>query len=179
MHEPTLDNYYRYANLVKAGCEVLPPQYSPAGTKPYEPLIMYNQHSPFMPYSEPVMGNALTTLSLVVDQEDDLLSGMDLDEHKVLFNVLKTIVGNCHNYPHTHMSRWAVNVKPTSTIGTITMEIRTVCYANSQGCLPAKTVLFTMPSSLAKEVKVRLDDLALSCRQALNRGLPPNARWSE
>ena len=28
MHEPTLDNYYRYANLVKAGCEVLPPQYS-------------------------------------------------------------------------------------------------------------------------------------------------------
>lgn len=125
------------------------------------------------------MSQALMTVSLVVDQGDEPLSDLNLDDHKVLLNVLRVISSSCHNYPYTNLSRWLVAIRPTSTIGQVSLEVVTVCYGATQGVLPRKTVVFTMGSTMANDIKYIMDNIAMSSCQALNRSLPPNARWED
>ncbi len=138
---------------------------------------MYNSNSPYIPYNEAVVSQALMTVSLVVDQGDEPIEGLSIETHQVLLLILRAIASSCHNYPYTNMSRWFLAVKPTSTIGQVNLEIVTVCYGNTQGALAEKVVPILVSSPLAHEVKAIIDDLAMSCCQALNRTLPVNARW--
>ena len=139
---------------------------------------MYNDKSTYLPYNEALFAQALITMSLVVDYDEPAPHGMTDEDCAVLQKMLRNLANMCHNYPHTNLSRWMLEVEAMPTIGLVRVVLHAACYTQCIGLQPRKSVAFELSSVLAKTVRSHLETLGYQSVHLLNRSLPPDARWS-